>query len=95
MLRIPRQPVIPMHDESVLAKRACRQLARFHNSQLRLQLAETGDRVELPAIAAGLLIDMLTEMAKGNSISVTSIPREMSALQAAAFLNVAQSFLKS
>lgn len=94
------EAVAPTPDETVLALESSRLLARFVATkrqkplQLRIQ-PEDGpeETVSIPASAFRLLNDILTQMAKGNAVTLIPIHAELTTQQAADILNVSRPFL--
>lgn len=85
-------------DDSRLAKESSRRLAahlRAHR-RFRVQLAEDNEpneAVEIPAAASRLLVDVLTQMGQGNTVTVTPMSAELTTQQAADLLNVSRPYL--
>ena len=86
-------PVVPTVDEASLARRSSRQLARFADRRLSVRVPGTEERVELPASAVRLLVDLLAEMAEGNAVTLVPIHAELTTQQAADLLGVSRPFL--
>ena len=92
------EPVAPTEDESRQALESVRRLAPYLRDRrgLRLQIVEADGpegAVAIPASALRLLIEMLTEMAQGNAVTLVPIHAEMTTQQAADFLNVSRPYL--
>ena len=90
---IANEPVTPTVDDVRLAKASSHRLARFLNQNLKVRIAETDEQVELPAAAVRLLVDLLSAMAKGDTVSLIPIHTELTTQQAADLLNVSRPFL--
>lgn len=90
----------PTADESRLAQESSRTLARFLGKEsqdtLRVRVA-ADDRPEetvfIPLPALRLLNDILTEMAKGNAVTLIPVHAELTTQQAAELLQVSRPFL--
>lgn len=87
------EPVTPTVDDVRLAKASSRRLAPFLNRNLNVRIAETDERVELPAIAVRLLVDLLSAMAEGNAVTLIPIHAELTTQQAADLLGMSRPFL--
>lgn len=95
-----REPVIPTAQESAIAKEASRALATHlkHLPKLHFQILEdraTPEKLVLPTAAIRMLLDILTEMAAGNAVTLIPIHAELTTQQAADALNVSRPFLVS
>ena len=88
-----QEPVTPTVDDVRLAKLSMRRLAPFFNQNLNIRIAETGELVELPAVAVRLLVDMLSAMAEGDAVTLIPIRAELTTQQAAELLGVSRPFL--
>lgn len=94
MSTIPNyEPVTPTVDDARLARTSSRRLAPFLDRNLRVQLSETDETVELPAAAVRLLVDLLSAMAEGNAVTLIPIHAELTTQQAADLLGVSRPFL--
>jgi len=87
------EPVTPTAAETELAKESSRQLTRFLQQNLRVQISGTDETVVLPASAVRLLIDILSSMAEGNAVTLMPIHAELTTQQAADLLGVSRPFL--
>jgi excisionase family DNA binding protein len=83
-------PVTP-EDASIAA--AARDLLLGHGDNDLHLLLDDGKEVVLPRAAAVLLRELLTEMARGNAISLLPVHMEFTTQQAADFLNVSRPYL--
>ena len=87
---------LPSAEDVQKAKESSRKLAKYSNAE-RVQLsikANNGvsDELILPGHAFQLLLDILSEMSRGNAISVMPIHAELSTQEAANILNVSRPF---
>jgi excisionase family DNA binding protein len=94
------EPVAPTATEALLARETSQWLASHVSTErdLRVRIVDddkTGDILSLPASAVRLLLDMLTEMAQGNAITLIPVQAELSTQQAADLLNVSRPYLVS
>ncbi len=92
---LSHDPVSPTPAESTLAKDSSRRLAPFLASTLRIQIPDSKETVVLPAAAVRLLVELLAEMAEGNSVTLIPIHAELTTQQAADLLGVSRPFLIS
>ncbi len=89
----------PSENDTRLAQESSRRLARLLGKRLadfRLRIQaddESEETVAIPASAFRLLNDILTEMAKGNAVTIIPVHAELTTQQAADFLNVSRPFL--
>jgi excisionase family DNA binding protein len=92
------EPVSPTEKDTALAKESSRQLAPLlgRRKELALQILKDGqpsDPVLVPLAAVRLLVRILTEMGKGNAVTLIPIHAELSTQEAADLLNVSRPFL--
>lgn len=94
------ETITPTPDEAILAQESSRRLARFVSAKrkkpLRFSIQQEGapeETVSIPASAFRLLNDILTQMAKGNAVTLIPVHAELSTQQAADILNVSRPFL--
>ena len=90
---------LPTPQEAEEAKITSRALSKYaHNERLHLKIASDNnesDDLIVPGYAINLLLDILTEMSKGNAITVIPIHAELSTQENAALLNVSRQRLPS
>lgn len=93
------EPVPPTPADALLAQESSRRLSkvlgtRGNDVRLRLQPEEGPEEtVAIPVAAARLLADILTEMAKGNAVTLIPVHAELTTQQAADLLNVSRPYL--
>ncbi len=88
---------LPTAQEAEEDKITSRALSKYaHNERLHLKIASNNNDSEdliLPGYAINLLLTMLTEMSKGNAITVMPIHAELSTQETAELLNVSRPHL--
>ncbi len=87
---------LPTVQEAEEAKITSRALSKYaHNERLHLKIASNNESEDLilPGYAINLLLTMLTEMSKGNAITVIPIHAELSTQETAELLNVSRPHL--
>jgi excisionase family DNA binding protein len=88
---------LPTPQEAEEAKITSRALSKYaHNERLHLKIASDNNESEdliVPGYAINLLLDILTEMSKGNAITVMPIHAELSTQETAELLNVSRPHL--
>jgi excisionase family DNA binding protein len=92
------EPVAPTETEALLVRETSRLLASHVRTRQHLRIRimddeQTGDVLSLPASAVRLLLDILTEMAQGNAITLIPVHAELTTQQAADLLNVSRPHL--
>jgi excisionase family DNA binding protein len=92
------EPVAPTETEVLLARETGRLLANHVSTRQHLRIRimdddKAGDILSLPASAVRLLLDILTEMAQGNAITLIPVHAELTTQQAADLLNVSRPHL--
>jgi excisionase family DNA binding protein len=101
-----QETVAPTEADKELASESSRQLLRFLNklplakqlSELRLLVHvdnELEEEVVIPMSVFRLLTDILTQMARGNAVTLMPLNEELTTQQAADILNVSPPFLIS
>ena len=91
---------IPTEQETQLATESSRRLATILGKKPKKVLpirilpdGGAGETVEIPLSAFRLLADILTQMAKGNAVSLIPIHAELTTQEAADMLNVSRPYL--
>jgi excisionase family DNA binding protein len=93
------ETVTPTEADTRLAEESSRRLARLLGKRRRkLQVSvQADDEVEqavaIPVSAFRLLMDILTQMAQGNAVTLIPVHAELTTQQAADLLNVSRPFL--
>ncbi|MDJ0590747.1 MAG: helix-turn-helix domain-containing protein [Pleurocapsa sp. MO_226.B13] len=93
------KPIIPTEDEIKLSQESSRLLApliRDRTSTIQVKIVkDDGDEqnVVIPATTFHLLVDILSQMAQGNAVSIVPIHSELTTQEAADLLNVSRPFL--
>jgi excisionase family DNA binding protein len=91
----------PNESETRLAREATQALSRLvrRNTVLRIEACGEGEGEHatclLPAVAVRLLVEILEQMAVGNSVTVIPVRAELTTQEAADILNVSRPFLVS
>ena len=90
---IPSEPEISLSQESsrILASH----LKQSSSTQTLKVIKENGQEqiLEIPSTAYQLLIDILSQMAQGNAVTLISIDTELTSQEAADLLNVSRPYL--
>src|SRR5687767_6299438 len=86
----PFEAVEPTEEEATLARESGRRLSALAVRNLRVKLGDGKEMVELPAAAVRMLVQILTEMSAGNSVTLIPIHAELTTQQAADLLNVSR-----
>ncbi len=88
---------LPTIEEAEEAKVSSRALSKYaSNDRLNLKIILNGDKTEdliLPVSAVNMLLEVLTEMSKGNAMTLMPINAELSTQKAAEILNVSRPYL--
>jgi excisionase family DNA binding protein len=93
------EPVTPTEQESRLAEKSSRALSSYlqdTEAQIIKVLPEGGkeeEAVTIPAVAFRLLVNILTQMAQGNAVTLIPVHAELTSQEAADLLNVSRPFL--
>ncbi len=88
---------LPTVEEAEFAKVSSRTLSQYADAE-RVQLSIKGsnnerDELVLPGSVVQILLEVLSEMSRGNAISLMPIHAELSTQEAANILNVSRPFL--
>jgi len=84
-------PLIPSDDDVKLAKETRKILAPRLSQTMPLDLRETNaPPIRIPAPAAHLLVQILDEMSRGNTVKLIPVHSELTTQQAADLLNVSR-----
>jgi excisionase family DNA binding protein len=98
-MNIKLSPDIPTEADVTLAKESSRLLSLYLSSKEESQsirvIDQTGehDAVKIPTAAFRLLVDVLSEMAQGNAVSMIPVHAELTTQEAADMLNVSRPHL--
>jgi hypothetical protein len=91
--------ITPTEQEAIMAQVSSQSLASYlpssESSQTLKIISEEGEgvTVKVPASAFRLFIDILTQMANGNSVTLMPIHAELTTQEAAQMLNVSRPYL--
>jgi len=91
------QPTVPTEQEATLARESSRLLAMCigHGKTAKLRVIIGKQDITVPVSALRLLVDILTQMAEGNAVTIMPIHAELTTQQAADFVNVSRPHLVS
>ncbi|MEH2259798.1 helix-turn-helix domain-containing protein [Nostoc sp.] len=90
---------VPTEEDATLAKKSSQTLASYvrDNDAYRnikvVQDNTISETVTIPAAAFHLLVDILTQMAKGNAVTLVPVHAELTTQEAADILNVSRPYL--
>lgn len=93
------KPVIPTEVDAKISQQSSRILASYlttDNTVRKLKVVEDDGSekdVAIPAAAFHLLVDILSQMAQGNALTLIPIHAELTTQEAADLLNVSRPFL--
>jgi excisionase family DNA binding protein len=95
---LENRPMIPKKHDVALALRSSKELAAlFPKREKDFRMVVKGDRQEaqitFPFSAIKLLLDILTQMAEGNAVTLIPIHAELTTQEAANLLNVSRPYL--
>jgi excisionase family DNA binding protein len=80
-------PEFPDHDDSARAEAARHAPARTRMDSIHVRLKD-GTQLPLPKAVTPILVRLLTEMARGNAVTLTPVPADMTTQEAANLLNI-------
>lgn len=92
-------PVTPTEEDVALAQVSSRKLAPYVGSHSKtrsisiLSDSTLKERVTIPADAFRLLVEILTQMAQGNAITLIPVHAELTTQEAADILNVSRPYV--
>lgn len=88
---------LPTQQDAAIARASSRVLSGYANRQdsLQVEISDDGrhDRIELPSGVVRLLLDLLTEVAEGNAVTLMPLHAELTTQEAANLLNVSRPYL--
>ena len=91
------EPVAPTAHDAEVARESSRRLAPYLGGQRTLNVRvgdpEKDETVAIPPSAVRLLMFILTEMAKGNAVTLMPVHAELTTQEAANLLNVSRPYL--
>jgi excisionase family DNA binding protein len=92
-----RQGHTPSDAEKALARESSRQLAPLiqkerPSTSISILEDELGQKIAVPNVAISLLLEILTQMAQGNAVTLMPYHAELTTQQAADLLNVSRPF---
>lgn len=93
------ETVAPSEADALLARESSRRLAAHvlgKRSSVRIQVVDDGEKAEtlaVPASALRLFLHLLTEMSRGNAVTLIPTHAELTTQQAADLLNVSRPYL--
>lgn len=89
--------LLPTEQESEQARESSRVLSKYARRRKPLEVElrdnEHHQTIELPAGAVRLLLDVLTQMAEGNAVTLMPMHAELTTQQAADLLNVSRPYV--
>ena len=84
----------PTDHDRTLARQSSRDLSRFlgvdRDLKLRVEDKDTPTEVVIPSAAVRFLVELLSEMAQGNALTLIPVHAELTTQQAAELLNVSR-----
>ena len=92
------EPVIPKEHDIALAERSSKELAALFpkkekDFQMMVKVDKREAKITFPFSAIKLLLQILTQMAEGNAVTLIPIHAELTTQEAANLLNVSRPFL--
>lgn len=87
---LPSEQEIQLADES--SKKLSDYVKSIHSSVIKLKGIK-GENISIPTKAAKLLMTILSQMAKGNAVTLIPVHTELTTQEAADLLNVSRPFL--
>ena len=97
MTYLAKKPHIPTDEEAILAEEGVRALSGLELTSDRAELTVHGRRgnvdISVPPVVLEMLSYILTQLAQGNSVTLTPHHAELTTQQAADFLNVSRPYV--
>ncbi len=97
VLKLGLDPVIPSKKDIQLATEGSRILAKVpekESSTFEIVIGEKkGTTIKMPASVLRMLLTILTQMARGNAVTIIPIHSELTTQEAADLLNVSRPYL--
>ncbi|MFE1748500.1 excisionase family DNA-binding protein [Coleofasciculus sp. H7-2] len=92
------RPILPTEEDATQAQASSQILASLQNNQpyrtIKVMQDETkGETVTIPEAVFDLLVEILAQMAQGNTVKLTPITKELEVYQAAEILGVSREYL--
>ena len=86
------EPCVPTDHDSEVAQRSSIALARYVSRGMTVRVEESDEEIELPQAAVQLLVDILSNMAEGNAVTLMPVHAELTTQQAADLLGVSRPY---
>ncbi len=87
------ETIVPTKEDAELATESSRILAKTKPKESFKVRLESGDILVLPAAVYQLLSHLLTEMSRGNAVTLIPLHAELTTQEAADYLNISRPFL--
>ena len=92
------EPMTPSAQDIQLATESSRVLSKIINNdntfyEIRINDSQSSKAIKIPESAIHMLFDILTQMSKGNAVTLIPIHAELTTQEAANLLNVSRPFL--
>lgn len=84
------EPRVPTVYDSEVAHKSSIALARYVSHDMRVRVEENDEEIELPQAAVRLLVDILSNMAEGNAVTLMPVHAELTTQNAADLLGVSR-----
>ncbi len=98
MAVLTNEPLAPTSEDMTAAKESSRKLASLTGGtqgtvQIHIAAVGKSETVDLPKSALQMLVRILTEMSKGNAVTLTPIHAQLTTQQVADLLGVSRPFI--
>ena len=89
------ETTFPSEHDRIVAQKSGRDLAQLlgRDEDLRLRENDSDREITLPPIVLEKLVELLTQIANGNAVTIIPVHAELTTQQAANILNVSRPFL--